>query len=49
MNRGWSINVWRIGLSEHTKEEDEYSIILSITKIQNFHQLFKIISMTKTL
>ena len=22
-NRGWGINVWRIGLSEHTKEEEE--------------------------
>ena len=21
-NRGWGINVWRIGLSEHTKEEE---------------------------
>ena len=23
-NRGWGINVWRIGLSEHTKEEEEH-------------------------
>ena len=22
-NRGWGINVWRIGLSEHTREEEE--------------------------
>ena len=22
-NRGWGIDVWRIGLSEHTKEEEE--------------------------
>ena len=22
-NRGWGINVWRMGLSEHTKEEED--------------------------
>ena len=29
-NRGWGINVWRIGLSEHTKEEE--ALLLSVCR-----------------
>ena len=33
-NRGWGIDVWRIGLSEHTKEEEEKMFIIIILHIR---------------
>ena len=34
-NRGWGIDVWRIGLSEHTKEEDSRHEMIHLGGFEN--------------
>ena len=43
--RGWGINVWSIGLSEHTKEEDytEFSMVIRYPENSVFVSVHRLI------